>query len=75
MKKSSQLYTKIGKYIHITPVINLKMYYFAYYCLLSIFVFHKVSVDGIHPHTNLQNNLNLKHKEMLMPCICGFMKN
>ena len=37
MKKSSQLFTNIGEYLQLTPVIKLKMYYFvARHCQLFI---------------------------------------
>ena len=39
-EKMSKLYTKIGKYLQFTPVINIQMCYFvACHCLLSILYF------------------------------------
>ena len=68
LKKLSQLYITIGKYLYITPVINLKMYYFVarhclefiLYSLRFLLICHLPQLMAYVLIKHLQNILNLK---------------
>ena len=74
---------KKDEYLQLTPVINLKMYYFVVrHCLLLILysiryllIYHLPQLMACILIKTFKTFYTLKHKEILMPCICGFMKN